>query len=250
MDGSQPLLSFIVARAIGENHGLPPHIRQCLYRCIRNLLAESMTFDQCSQAVRAVVDKADFLLELQAILAAEPAASITRGRQKTRWTEDEDRRLLAAIHRYGVREWATIASFVGNGRTKSQCAQRWRRSLNPAISRQPWQPIEDETLDLAVQRYGECAWIKVSNEVKTRSDVQCRGRWQTLKQQKEQLKPKAQQLQTNDDDEYLCFLDFESSEDDTRGKQETTADTAELTEVDRDSVDHSPINIHMDLKKL
>jgi len=26
-----------------------------------------------------------------------------------------------------------VASFVGNGRTRAQCAQRWSRGLNPKI---------------------------------------------------------------------------------------------------------------------
>jgi hypothetical protein len=207
MDVSEPLLGFIIGRAIVENHDVPPHIRQCLYRCVRNYLSDSITFDECLTTAHSAVPSTDFLTELRAILATEPAPPTVQPHGRVRWTEDEDRRLLAAFHRYGPRNWPTIAVFVGNGRTKPQCAQRWRRSLDPAIRRDKWLPKEDASLTLAVQRHGERAWMKVSNDVKTRCDVQCRGRWNTIKAHREH--PSPVHFQENDDHGDLSLLDFE-----------------------------------------
>jgi hypothetical protein len=156
--------------------------RQSLHRCLCSYITETISFDQCASALCPIVQSILFLTDLRDILTTQlTAAPPAHARQHTRWTADEDRRLLAAIHRYGCTDWPTIAASIGNGRTKAQCAQRWRRSLDPAIRRDRWQPTEDALLALAVQRHGEHAWTRVSADMKCRSDVQCRGRWQTLK---------------------------------------------------------------------
>jgi hypothetical protein len=99
-------------------------------------------------------------------------------RRKTQqWTAIEDTRLLAAIHKYGTENWNLIAQFVGNGRRRSQCSQRWQRGLDPRISRSRWSPEEEALLLQLVAKHGEKSWIRVSNDLGNRSDVQCRYRF-------------------------------------------------------------------------
>lgn len=96
-------------------------------------------------------------------------------RKKTRsWTDLEDTRLLAGIYRYGPENWTTISAFVGNGRSRAQCCQRWSRGLNPRISKDLWTYEEDIKLIQLVQRYGDKCWTKVASMMGNRSDVQCR----------------------------------------------------------------------------
>jgi hypothetical protein len=90
------------------------------------------------------------------------------------WTKYEDERLLSAIMRFGVDNWATVAQFVGTQRTKSQCAQRWFRSLNPSISRVMWTREEEARLSELVQRHGLHSWMRVAAELGSRNDAQCR----------------------------------------------------------------------------
>jgi hypothetical protein len=97
------------------------------------------------------------------------------GRRKPRpWTPVEDERLLAAVHRYGVDNWTTVAEFVGSGRLRAQCAQRWLRGLDPRILKAHW-TIDDEKrlLDL-VRSHGVHGWTNIAAALGNRSDVQCR----------------------------------------------------------------------------
>lgn len=53
--------------------------------------------------------------------------------RKDKWTEEEDNLLATLVEKFGCR-WAEIARRC-NGRTDQQCMGRWRRHLDPAISR-------------------------------------------------------------------------------------------------------------------
>ena len=105
-------------------------------------------------------------------------------RKKSRpWTPYEDQRLLAGIFKFGKESWSNISSFVGNGRTSSQCSQRWIRGLNPKISKSSWNKIEEEKLLNLVSKYGEKSWTKIAQEMGNRSDVQCRYRFQQIQRE-------------------------------------------------------------------
>lgn len=96
---------------------------------------------------------------------------------------DDDTRLLAGIFVYGDSNWKAISKFVKN-KTPSQCSQRWRRVLNPKISRNEWQPEEEQRLIELVNLHGEMSWSKIASLMKTRSDVQCRYYYQKIQKQK------------------------------------------------------------------
>lgn len=104
-------------------------------------------------------------------------------RKKTRsWTAYEDQRLLAAIHRFGTDNWLQVAAFVGNGRTRAQCSQRWVRGLDPRISKDRWTKEDEELLLRLVEQYGQKSWTRVASEMGNRSDVQCRYHYNQMKQ--------------------------------------------------------------------
>jgi len=97
------------------------------------------------------------------------------GKKKIRqWTPDEDLRLLAGIVRFGCENWARIASFVGNCRTRSQCSQRWARTLDPQISKLRWTDDENNKLIQLVQNPVHASWREIARQIGNRSDVQCR----------------------------------------------------------------------------
>ncbi|KAH0787243.1 Myb-like DNA-binding domain containing protein [Histomonas meleagridis] len=108
--------------------------------------------------------------------------SPTSLRKKTRsWTEYEDQRLLAGIHRYGLDNWLSVSAFVGNGRTRAQCSQRWVRGLDPRISKDRWTEEDEKLLLSLVKKYGSKYWTRIAQEMGNRSDVQCRYHYQQLK---------------------------------------------------------------------
>ena len=111
---------------------------------------------------------------------------INSQRKKTRsWTEYEDQRLLAGIHKFGTDNWVSVASFVGNGRTRAQCSQRWTRGLDPRISKDKWSLEDEESLMRLVIQYGTKSWTRIAQEIGNRSDVQCRYHYKQMKQEME-----------------------------------------------------------------
>jgi hypothetical protein len=97
------------------------------------------------------------------------------GRKKSHpWSEYEDQRLLCAITRFGLDNWTVVSHFVGNQRTRAQCAQRWFRGLDPRISRVLWTREEEVRLAELVEQHGLRAWTRIARDLGRRSDAQCR----------------------------------------------------------------------------
>jgi hypothetical protein len=96
------------------------------------------------------------------------------------WSSTEDIRLLAGIYRFGLQNWCTICRFVGNGRTRTQCGQRWTRSLNPKIQKDVWTRAEELALMTYVNQFGEKSWSRVAALIGSRSDVQCRYHYRRI----------------------------------------------------------------------
>jgi hypothetical protein len=111
--------------------------------------------------------------------ARQPPAAGARRRIDS-WTNAEDIRLLAGVHRFGTLAWGSIAHFVGNSRSKAQCRQRWARGLDPRLSRAPWTPDEDRRLIELVERHGRTAWTRIACEFGNRCDVQCKYRFRQI----------------------------------------------------------------------
>jgi hypothetical protein len=101
-------------------------------------------------------------------------------KKATRWTPEEDERLIAAIREHGTENWPLIAQQIGGGRTRAQCSQRWNRGLDPRINKRNWSQEEERELLRAVELHGSKAWTRIATELGDRSDVQCRFRYRFL----------------------------------------------------------------------
>ena len=109
------------------------------------------------------------------------------GRQKSRpWSTEEDERLKSAVEEHGVNNWGTVSDIVSNGRTRSQCSQRWNRVINPKLSKANWTQEEETKLISAVEAYGIKAWTRVAAEFGNRSDVQCRFKYNFIMKKRNQ----------------------------------------------------------------
>ena len=115
----------------------------------------------------------------------ESYESFDSTRKRTRsWTPTEDYRLIMGVHLCGDNNWSEVSEFVGGGRTRSQCSQRWCRVIDPRISKDHWSEEEEKQLLDIVQRIGDKSWIKVSAEMNGRSDVQCRYKYRKMMKEK------------------------------------------------------------------
>jgi hypothetical protein len=104
----------------------------------------------------------------------------------TKWTEEEDERLRAAIRIYGPHKWSLIAAHVPN-RTPMQCSTRWLGALNPTIHKGRWTPEEDTALKESVGEYADLLdtdghpqpipWNKIASRIPHRTGIQCQARW-------------------------------------------------------------------------
>ncbi|ABO99570.1 predicted protein, partial [Ostreococcus lucimarinus CCE9901] len=99
---------------------------------------------------------------------------VNPGIRRERWSEEEDEKLKTLKERYGSR-WATIAREMG-GRTDQQCMGRWRRHLDPTVTRGAWARDEDELLCGLYDEYGP-RWSFICQSVPGRTAQQCRARW-------------------------------------------------------------------------
>ncbi|KAJ8536053.1 hypothetical protein K7X08_034454 [Anisodus acutangulus] len=105
------------------------------------------------------------------------------------WTEEEDIRLCAAVETFGESSWQIVASVI-EGRTGTQCSNRWIKSLHPT-RKGKWSADEDKRLKVAVMLFYPTSWRnigqsvpwrtpiwkKVAQYVPERTHVQCRERW-------------------------------------------------------------------------
>ena len=94
-----------------------------------------------------------------------------------KWTFEEDQLLREAVTLFGINDWEMVEKHVGHGRNKAQCSQRWTRDIDPQIKREKWTSFEDKILLDLVEIYGVKSWTKISKEIKTRNDAQCRFRY-------------------------------------------------------------------------
>jgi hypothetical protein len=100
---------------------------------------------------------------------------------KIKWKPQEDERLLGAVAKYGFENWRAIAAFVGSGRSLAQCRQRWRRTVDPKLSKELWSREEDELLLDTVDTKQITKWSEVAERFPDRCDTQCRHRYIVIK---------------------------------------------------------------------
>lgn len=170
---------------------------------LSQFINQQITFEDCSKAIDKITQDIKPLEKLKSILDVPPQAlpsdsesdiniSYSDGNSQSKsqssslsvlsttkkkfqnWSTAEDDRLICGIIRFGFDNWTTIANFVGNNRTRSQCNQRWTRGLDPHISRDQWTSEESQKLISLVQTHGEKSWTHIASVMGNRSDIQCR----------------------------------------------------------------------------
>jgi hypothetical protein len=172
---------------------LTPEITQqitsMLESYLRNQSSYSQLVDEVSKHVHVIspIEKLRSIVETGSdpISPPLPAAQFPGSRRPARaWTAQEDQRLLAGILKFGIENWTAISKFVGNGRSRTQCSQRWYRGLNPNISKDQWSSEEEERLLSLVDTSGITSWTEIARKLGGRSDVQCRYRYRQLLKRK------------------------------------------------------------------
>lgn len=91
------------------------------------------------------------------------------------WTPEDDNLLKDLVNKFGNR-WSLMArSFPG--RSPSQLATRWSKTVNPQLVKGPFTQIEDEKIVEHVLKHGAKKWSLLVKKMPERSAKQYRERW-------------------------------------------------------------------------
>lgn len=93
------------------------------------------------------------------------------------WTNAEDQILRAAVSKYGLTQWARVASLLPK-KTAKQAKARWNEYLNPQIDRSDWSKEDDEKL-LNLAKLLPNQWRSIA-PIMGRTATQCVERYQKL----------------------------------------------------------------------
>ncbi|NWT90070.1 SNPC4 protein, partial [Lanius ludovicianus] len=96
--------------------------------------------------------------------------------KKGHWTSEEDAMLLAAVKKYGAKDWYKIRTEVP-GRSDAQCRDRYLKALHWDVKKGKWSLEEEEQLIELIQKHGLGHWSKIASELPHRTGSQCRSKW-------------------------------------------------------------------------
>ena len=184
-----PLLDYVMAPIEAEHQNLTQNTIITTQNILRDQINGIITNDQACDLLQNLINTASPSRVISQVLYTiknhipkpQEQTEHSVNRKCRMWTPEEDIILLAGIHKFGLGDWKSISTYVGNGRSRSQCSQRWGRVLDPKIVKDIWTEDEDATLLAAVHELGEHSWASIAKRIKTRSDVQCRYRYFQIK---------------------------------------------------------------------
>ncbi|KFP32420.1 snRNA-activating protein complex subunit 4, partial [Colius striatus] len=105
--------------------------------------------------------------------------SVDPSLKKGSWTPEEDAMLLAAVKKYGERDWYKIRTEVP-GRSDAQCRDRYLKALHCDVKKGKWSLEEEEQLIELVQKHGLGHWSKIASELPHRTGSQCLSKWKLM----------------------------------------------------------------------
>lgn len=104
----------------------------------------------------------------------KPTNTITHGS----WTAEEDSLLRSAVAKMGTLHWDQIAQYV-DGRTATQCRERWLFRLSPGLKKTPFEKWEDEIIISHRKEVGN-HWTLIASKLPGRSSCAVKNRWYTV----------------------------------------------------------------------
>ncbi|NXN19278.1 SNPC4 protein, partial [Indicator maculatus] len=152
--------------------------------------------------------------------------SVNPSLKKGPWTPEEDAMLLAAVKKYGERDWYKIRTEVP-GRSDAQCRDRYLKALHYDVKKGKWSLKEEEQLIELVQKHGLGRWSKIASELPHRTGSQCLSKWKLMigSKKKKRRPTKRQHVEESSSSSESSSEDIEldlpdSSEEEITSKEE------------------------------
>lgn len=98
---------------------------------------------------------------------------------RTRFTQDEDEKMLELITEHGLGKWTLVSQNMGE-RTARQCRERYNNYLSPELKHGDWTSEEDARLVDLYAKY-DANWNLISQQFKGRSRISLRNRHALLR---------------------------------------------------------------------
>ncbi|KAF1537083.1 snRNA-activating protein complex subunit 4, partial [Eudyptula albosignata] len=160
--------------------------------------------------------------------------SVDPSLKKGPWTPEEDAMLLAAVKKYGERDWYKIRTEVP-GRSDAQCRDRYLKALHCDVKKGKWSLEEEEQLIELVQKHGLGHWSKIASELPHRTGSQCLSKWKLMigSKKKRSRPTKRRHVQESSSSSESSSEDIEldladSSEEETTSKEECVFPSIDL----------------------
>ncbi|NXW86175.1 SNPC4 protein, partial [Alopecoenas beccarii] len=160
--------------------------------------------------------------------------SVDPSLKKGPWTPREDAMLLAAVKKYGERDWYKIRTEVP-GRSDAQCRDRYLKALHCDVKKGKWNLEEEEQLIELVQKHGLGHWSKIACQLPHRTGSQCLSKWKLMigSKQKKSRPTKRRHVQESSSSSESSSEDVEldltdSSEEEMTKKEECTIPSIDL----------------------
>ncbi|XP_075628571.1 snRNA-activating protein complex subunit 4 isoform X1 [Balearica regulorum gibbericeps] len=159
--------------------------------------------------------------------------SVDPSLKKGPWTPEEDSMLLAAVKKYGERDWYKIRTEVP-GRSDAQCRDRYLKALHCDVKKGKWNLEEEEQLIELVEKHGLGHWSKIASELPHRTGSQCLSKWKLMIGSKKRSRPtKRRHVQESSSSSESSSEDIEldladSSEEEKTSKEECVFPSIDL----------------------